>query len=291
MTQLRFVGVGGQGVILAGEILSAAKIADGGYGIKASTYTSQVRGGPTKVDILLSDDEILYPYANEGEIDFMLATAQKSYDAFKDGVKEGGIIVIEPNLVKPSEEDKKRWKIYNIPIISIAKDEVGNVITQSVVALGVAMEFTHVMDMEKVRQRMLDSVPDKVKAANEKAYELGIKYAKEGNYLFDISAAIGNYAQERGYGVVRDLCGHGIGTALHEAPEIPNYKMNRKGVKLKAGMTLAIEPMINIGTWEVDWLDDDWTVVSRDRSLSAHYENTVLITKDEPILLTLTQDS
>ena len=78
---------------------------------------------------------------------------------------------------------------------------------------------------------------------------------------------------------------------MHEAPEIPNYKMNRKGVKLKAGMTLAIEPMINIGTWEVDWLDDDWTVVSRDRSLSAHYENTVLITKDEPILLTLTQDS
>ena len=68
---------------------------------------------------------ILYPYANEGEIEFMLATAQKSYDAFKDGVKDGGIIVIEPNLVKPSEEDKKRWKIYEIPIISIAKDEIG----------------------------------------------------------------------------------------------------------------------------------------------------------------------
>ena len=131
---------------------------------------------------------------------------------------------------------------------------------------------------------------DLIRITRECFFE-GIKYAKEGNYLFDISAAIGNYAQERGYGVVRDLCGHGIGTALHKAPEIPNYKMNRKGVKLKAGMTLAIEPMINIGTWEVDWLDDDWTVVSRDRSLSAHYENTVLITKDEPILLTLTQDS
>ena len=131
---------------------------------------------------------------------------------------------------------------------------------------------------------------DLIRITRECFFE-GIKYAKEGNYLFDISAAIGNYAQERGYGVVRDLCGHGIGTALHEAPEIPNYKMNRKGVKLKAGMTLAIEPMINIGTWEVDWLDDDWTVVSRDRSLSAHYENTVLITKDVPILLTLTQDS
>ena len=127
---------------------------------------------------------------------------------------------------------------------------------------------------------------DLIRITRECFFE-GIKYAKEGNYLFDISAAIGNYAQERGYGVVRDLCGHGIGTALHEAPEIPNYKMNRKGVKLKAGMTLAIEPMINIGTWEVDWLDDDWTVVSRDRSLSAHYENTVLITDGEPVILTL----
>ena len=106
----------------------------------------------------------------------------------------------------------------------------------------------------------------------------GIKYAKAGNHLFDISGAIGRYAEERGYGVVRDLCGHGIGTALHEAPEIPNYEVGRKGVKLRSGMTLAIEPMINIGTYEVDWLDDDWTVVTRDGSLSAHYENTILIT-------------
>lgn len=117
----------------------------------------------------------------------------------------------------------------------------------------------------------------------------GIKYAKEGNHLFDISGAIGRYAEERGYGVVRDLCGHGIGTALHEAPEIPNYEMKRKGVLLKAGMTLAIEPMINIGGREVDWMDDDWTVVTRDHSLSAHYENTVLITENEPKLLSLTE--
>ncbi len=113
----------------------------------------------------------------------------------------------------------------------------------------------------------------------------GIKYAKAGNHLFDISGAIGRYAEERGYGVVRDLCGHGIGTALHEAPEIPNYEVGRKGVKLRSGMTLAIEPMINIGTYEVDWLDDDWTVVTRDGSLSAHYENTILITEGEPRIL------
>lgn len=118
----------------------------------------------------------------------------------------------------------------------------------------------------------------------------GIKEAREGNHLFDISGAIGRYAESRGYGVVRDLCGHGIGTALHEAPEIPNYEMNRKGVMLKAGMTLAIEPMINIGTWKVDWMPDEWTVVSKDRSLSAHYENTVLITDKDPIILSLGQD-
>ena len=129
-----------------------------------------------------------------------------------------------------------------------------------------------------------------IKVTRESFFE-GIKYAREGNHLFDILAAIGKYAEDRGYGVVRDLCGHGIGTALHEAPEIPNYAMNRKGVKLKAGMTLAIEPMINIGGWEVDWMDDDWTVVTRDHSLSAHYENTVLITEGEPKLLTLTSKS
>lgn len=115
----------------------------------------------------------------------------------------------------------------------------------------------------------------------------GIKYAKEGNYLFEISGAIGRYAAGFGYGVVRELCGHGIGTHLHEDPEIPNFPMMRRGPKLKAGITLAIEPMINLGTEKVRWLDDDWTVVTRDGKLSAHYENTVLITKGEPILLTL----
>lgn len=114
----------------------------------------------------------------------------------------------------------------------------------------------------------------------------GIKFAKEGNHLFDISAAIGKYAESFGYGVVRDLCGHGIGTHLHEDPEIPNFAMLRRGPKLRAGMTLAIEPMINAGTANVKWLDDDWTVVTGDGRLSAHYENTVLITTGEPILLT-----
>ena len=115
----------------------------------------------------------------------------------------------------------------------------------------------------------------------------GIKYAKAGNRLHDISNAIAAYAESFGYGVVRDLVGHGIGTELHEDPQIPNFRQVRKGIKLVPGMTLAIEPMINAGTWEVCWLDDEWTVVSEDGSLSAHYENTVLITDGEPEILTL----
>ena len=115
----------------------------------------------------------------------------------------------------------------------------------------------------------------------------GIKMAKTGNHLHDISNAIDAYVSQFGYGIVRDLVGHGIGTALHEDPQIPNFAQKRKGIKLQAGMTLAIEPMINMGRADVAWLDDDWTVVSEDGSLSAHYENTILITDGEPEILTL----
>ena len=115
----------------------------------------------------------------------------------------------------------------------------------------------------------------------------GIKYAKAGNHLHDISNAIDAYFTKYGYGVVRDLVGHGIGTSLHEEPQIPNFRQWKKGIKLRPGMTLAIEPMINMGSYYVEWLDDDWTVVTEDGSLSAHYENTVLITDGEPEILTL----
>lgn len=127
---------------------------------------------------------------------------------------------------------------------------------------------------------------DLMKVTEECFFE-GIKFAKEGNHLFEISAAIDNHAKKFGYGVVEDLCGHGIGMNLHEAPEIPNFAQMRKGPKLRAGMTLAIEPMINIGTAKVKWLNDNWTVITSDKSLSAHYENTVLITNQEPKILTL----
>ena len=115
----------------------------------------------------------------------------------------------------------------------------------------------------------------------------GIKFAKAGNHLNDISTAIQAYAEKFGYGVVRELVGHGIGTHLHEDPEVPNFATKRRGILLQPGMTLAIEPMINAGTPDVIWMDDDWTVVTADHALSAHYENTILITEGEPELLSL----
>ncbi|MBD3794891.1 MAG: 2-oxoacid:acceptor oxidoreductase family protein [Epsilonproteobacteria bacterium] len=178
-TLMRFTGVGGQGVLLAGEIFAAAKIKTGGHGLKTATYTSQVRGGPTVVDITLDDDEIFYPYANDGEIDFMLSVAQVSYNSFKGGVSEGGTIVVEPNLVHPTDEDRKRWNIVEIPIITIAKEEVGNVITQSVVALAIANTYMNAIDKQVLVDTMLSKVPAKVHELNLKAYELGEKYAKE----------------------------------------------------------------------------------------------------------------
>ena len=98
---------------------------------------------------------------------------------------------------------------------------------------------------------------------------------------------INDYADKFGYGVVRDLVGHGIGREMHEDPQIPNFRQRRRGMKLQAGMTLCIEPMINMGRADVAFMDDDWTVVTDDGSLAAHYENTVLITKGEPEILTL----
>ena len=115
----------------------------------------------------------------------------------------------------------------------------------------------------------------------------GLKYAKAGNHLNDISTAIGQYAEKFGYGVVRDLVGHGIGKDMHEDPQIPNFPQKRRGIKLQPGMTLCIEPMINAGDWRVAFMDDEWTVVTDDGSLAAHYENTVLITDGEPEILTL----
>ena len=121
----------------------------------------------------------------------------------------------------------------------------------------------------------------------ERAFFNGIAYAKPGYRLQDISHAIQDTVEGEGFGVIRDFVGHGIGSEMHEDPQIPNVGKAGKGPRLQPGMTLAIEPMITQGTWEVDVLEDDWTAVTLDGGLAAHYENTVVITDGEPELLTL----
>lgn len=115
----------------------------------------------------------------------------------------------------------------------------------------------------------------------------GIKFLKHGAKLGDVSSAIQKYVEGHGFGVVRDLVGHGIGREMHEDPSVPNFGKAGHGVKLAAGMALAIEPMVTAGDFRVSVLDDDWTVVTDDGSLAAHYENTVVVTKDGYEILTL----
>lgn len=128
-------------------------------------------------------------------------------------------------------------------------------------------------------QRLID--------VTKESFYRGLLKATTDNRLFDISAAIENYVEENGFSVVRELVGHGIGSALHEDPEVPNFGTAGRGVRLLPGMTLAIEPMVNMGTYDVDTLSDNWTVVTADGKLSAHYEHTVLITENGPELLTV----
>ena len=115
----------------------------------------------------------------------------------------------------------------------------------------------------------------------------GIKAAYPGQRIGDIGSRIQAYAESFGYGVVRDMVGHGIGRALHEAPDVPNFGTSGRGIRLLEGMCIAVEPMINEGTYELKTLSDGWTTVTLDGKLSAHYENTLAITKDGPRILTL----
>ena len=127
---------------------------------------------------------------------------------------------------------------------------------------------------------------EKLIAVTRESFFRGVKMAAKGKRVGDIGSEICGYAEGLGYGVVRKFVGHGIGHELHEDPEIPNFGTAGRGVRLYPGMTIAIEPMINIGTRDVKVLDDGWTVITADGSLSAHYEHTVAITDGEPILLT-----
>ncbi|WP_026525897.1 MULTISPECIES: type I methionyl aminopeptidase [unclassified Butyrivibrio] len=129
---------------------------------------------------------------------------------------------------------------------------------------------------------------EKLIEVTKQSFFEGIKYAKAGGRLYDISRAIHRYIKPYGYGIVRELTGHGIGKELHEEPYVPNFWKLRRGLVLQPGMTLCVEPMITMGKRKIAFLDDEWTVVTMDGSIAAHYENTIAITPDgEPEILTM----
>lgn len=175
------------------------------------------------------------------------------------------------------------WVVHGIPSKNIILKE-GDIIS---IDMGAEKDGYHgdaartyaVGKISDEAQRLID--------VTKQSFFEGIKHAVHGARLGDVSAAIQEYVEKHGYSVVRDLVGHGIGRNLHEDPSVPNFGRYGKGVKLAQGMTIAVEPMVNEGAYDVVTLDDDWTVETEDGSLSAHYENTILITRGECEILTL----
>lgn len=175
------------------------------------------------------------------------------------------------------------WVVHGIPSQNIVLKE-GDIISIDMGAQkdgyhGDAARTFAVGKISDEAQRLID--------VTKQSFFEGIKHATHGAKLGDVSASIQEYVESHGYSVVRDLVGHGIGRNLHEDPSVPNFGRYGKGVKLAAGMTIAVEPMVNEGEYNVVVLDDDWTVETEDGSLSAHYENTILITRGECEILTL----
>lgn len=176
--ELRFGGVGGQGSLTAGTILAhTAVFHTKYYATQAPTYTSQVRGGAAKADVIISDEPIAF--SETTHVDFFLATHQKAYDAYKEDVAEGSYVLVDPGLVKVPDEDRKKWKIVEYPLVNAAKHEIGNVVAMNVIAVGICVGLTHVLDVEAVRDAIKDDVPEAFLDLNMKAYDLGLSVGEK----------------------------------------------------------------------------------------------------------------
>jgi methionyl aminopeptidase len=158
-----------------------------------------------------------------------------------------------------------------------------------VIALDVVVEYGGYIgdNATTVPVGVIDSVKQKLLRVSEEALRLGIAQATVGNRIGDISSAVQTHVEKNGFSVVRDMVGHGVGTSMHEEPQIPNFGRRGKGEMIKPGMTLAIEPMVNVGNWRTKTLRDGWTIVTVDDAPSAHFEHTVLTTEQGPEILTI----
>ena len=228
-------------------------------------------------------EEAIKPGMTTAELDKIAEETMKKYGAISaEKGYDPGIRGIPPypasTCISINDE-----VIHGVPSSKrIIKD--GDIVSIDLVALkngfnGDAARTYMVGNVSKEAKRLVE--------VTKQAFFEGIKYAKKGNRIGDVSHAIGEYVQAQGYSVVREFQGHGIGKEMHEDPGIPNYGKAGKGIRLEPGMTLAIEPMVIQGKPNILELDDGWTIITEDGSLAAHYENTILITENEPEVLTI----
>lgn len=171
--------------------------------------------------------------------------------------------------------------VHGIPSLRMLKD--GDIIS---IDIGACLNGYHGDAARTFAVGSIDEKAEKLINVTRQSFYEGIGKAVSGNRILDISSAIQDYVEGFGFSVVREYVGHGIGREMHEAPQIPNYRTRERGPRLEPGMTLAIEPMVNEGDYRVKVLGNKWTVVTADGSLSAHYENTIAVTDDEPVILT-----
>jgi methionyl aminopeptidase len=240
-----------------------------------SEITRMRQAGRTVAEVLVALQQKIKPGISTAELDelaYQIITKHKAIPSFKGyrGFPASLCVSINEEVVH-GIPNKKRYleesDIVSLDVGAIYEGYHGD----AAVTVGVG-EVT-----EEAKELL---------AATAGALAAGIEQARAGNRTGDVSWAIQDHAESRGYSVVREYTGHGIGLQMHEDPQIHNYGQRKQGILLKPGMTFALEPMVNVGDWRTGVLADNWTVVTKDRKLSAHFEHTIAVTKGEPEILT-----
>jgi methionyl aminopeptidase len=244
-----------------------------------SEIETMKKGGEILARTLLKLEENINPGITTGELDRIaeeFITGCESFPSFK-GYKIQGMPDFPASICASVNEEV----VHGIPNRRILQE--GDIIS---IDVGVYYNGLHV---DAARTFPVGTINEKAQSLIEttrQSFFQGIKNLVPGKRIIDISSDIQEYVELKGFSVVRDYVGHGIGRQMHEDPQIPNYKTLSRGPRIDKGMTFAIEPMVNVGESEVKILDNRWTVVTVDGTLSAHYENTVLVTGEEPLILT-----
>ncbi len=248
--------------------------------IKSSAEIEMMRI-PAKVtaEIFRDVEEIIRPGVSTRTIErFMDRRIREAgmKPAFKDYNGFPGSVCISPNEVVVHGIPSKKAILREGDIVSIDAGAIYK---------GWYSDMARTYPVGKIS----DETERLLRATKESFFE-GLKFCRAGNYLGDISHAIQHRVEADGFGVIREYVGHGVGRNLHEDPQVANYGRPGRGIKLRKGMVLAIEPMVSAGTYEIEVLDDNWAAVTQDRKYAAHYENTVVITDGEPEVITLLQE-